>query len=201
MRDTLLLILSLAGSPLVAQVPASEWGEWRKAAYTNDLTGAAERRLILRSTHWHQVPASPSSEIYFGSTLIIACGDRMVGDSGRTMLLFPGQAFALFGDPPHALVELRFSTDAKPSSHELAAHYYHDFFVYENEVVAKEWVAPLADGDHNVYSAPLLAKMLSADSVSIRYNAAHGWISSSFDLRGLGAQLTDLKACKWPLPS
>lgn len=59
--------------------------------FQDEITGTEDRRLILRAEEWIPVQKLPGKHKLSGSTLVIACGDRMLNDNGRTIFFIPGE--------------------------------------------------------------------------------------------------------------
>lgn len=156
---------------------ASQAAKWRLLETQDELTGASDKRLILRSEGW-----TPG-----GATLIVVCGDRIPGAEGRALLLNAGEALQPFGGDALAYAEVSF--DANPTRER---HYWR---LYDGGGAR---LAHAGDERNPLFAEALFRKLLAADDVEIRYRALGGERSARFDLRGLGPQLRRLTGCTWP---
>ena len=95
MRYSQLLVVSLASGGFItsngiSSTSKEEYGEWRYGEFVDEITGSKDRRLILRSAESETLVNRPQANFLNGPTIVIVCGDRIVNDTGRTLLFFPG---------------------------------------------------------------------------------------------------------------
>ncbi len=159
---------------------AGQATKWRLLETQDELTGARDKRLILRSESW-----SPG-----GATLIVLCGDRIPGAEGRALLLNAGEALQPFGGDALAYAEISFDGNRTRER-----HYWR---LYDGGGAR---LAYAGDERNPLFAEALFKKLLSAEGMEIRYRALGGERAVRFDLRGLAEQLRALSACTWPRPS
>lgn len=188
-----LLITALSAS-LSAQSPASSW---RLVETTDDLTAATDRRLIVRADDWPTVRDTAAVEEYRRATIILACGDRLPGSEGRSLLFFAGQPLEPFGREL-AYVELRFDGRPTPIKAYLTILDYGDAVVTATGRRATRQVAFLG-GDKSPYFSPqLFSQLLAAGKLTVKYRAYGAEQTVSFRLTGLREALPQLPGCRWP---
>jgi hypothetical protein len=176
-------------------------GGWRRVESTDDLTASSDRRLILRAEDWPARRHTSSPDQFKGATLIVSCGDRLPGDSGRSLLLFAGEPLQPFGGGEFAAATVRFAGDAKPRSYEMAILDRGDALVIPTGGRSTRHLAFLGERDHPYYSADFLRRLSAADTVHVEYAVFGGTRSVTFLTRGLARQLSYLERCRWPGPA
>ncbi len=170
--------------PLAAVRPTDS--AWRLVETTDDLTGATDRRLILRADNWSAaVPRNGSTN----ATLVVACGDRLPGADGKSLLFFAGQALEPFGNEL-AYAELRFD-DQPPIKTYLT-------ILEVGEVRRDRQVAFLGTDQSPYFSPTLLARLMDAERLSVTFRAYGEARAVSFHLAGLREALPQLQKCHWP---
>ena len=164
---------------LVAAAPAvaAQGSSWRLLETQDELTGAQDRRLILRADGW--VPG--------GATLVVACGDRLPGGAGRTVLLNAAEPLYPFGGEGAAYAEV--SLD---SGRTRARQYWR---MLDG---AGATVALVGDTSSPLFSEAFFTRLLGAEALDLRYRALGGERVVRFTLRGLRDELRHLSACRWP---
>jgi hypothetical protein len=166
-------VLALTAAPAVA----AQASKWRLLETQDELTGAQDRRLILRAEGWTAG----------GATLILACGDRLPGIEGRTLLLNAAEPLHPFGGAGTAYAEVAFDT-----SRTRERHYWRMLDGAGAQVVF------VGDEANPVFSEPLFARLLGANIVEVRCRVLGGDRVIRFELRGLREELRHLSACRWP---
>ena len=188
-RRAAVLLLSLV--PLAAVRPLDS--AWRLVETTDDLTGATDRRLILRADNWH-VTGPPDAATT--ATLVLACGDRVPNADGKSLLFFAGQPLEPFGNEL-AYAELRFDDQPRPIKA------YFTIFDYGEAVVTPagrrgaRQVAFLGTDQSPYFSRPLFDQLLTAGKLSVTYRAYGDNHRVTFHLAGLSDALSQLTACHW----
>lgn len=164
---------------LVATAPAlaAQGSSWRLVETQDELTGAQDKRLILRAEGW-----APG-----GATLVVACGDRLSGGAGRTLLLNAAEPLYPFGGEGAAYAEASFDGGR--------THTRHYWRMLDG---AGTHVALVGDTTGPLFSEAFFAKLLGAESLELRYRALGGERVVRFALRGLRDELRHLSACRWP---
>jgi hypothetical protein len=165
--------VALAAAPAVVAQASS----WRLVQTQDELTGAQDRRLILRAEGW-----APG-----GATLVVACGDRLPGAAGRTLLLNAAEALYPFGGDGAAYAEVSFD-----GGRTHARHYWRTLDGTGSQV------ALVGDATTAPFSEALFTRLLGADTLDVRYRALGGERAIRFALRGLRDELRHLPACRWP---
>jgi hypothetical protein len=188
-----LLITALSAS-LSAQSPASSW---RLVETTDDLTAATDRRLIVRTDDWPTVRDTAAVEEYRRATIILACGDRLPGSEGRSLLFFAGQPLEPFGREL-AYVELRFDSRPTPVKAYLTILDYGDAVVTATGRRATRQVAFLGWDKSPYFSPQLFSQLLAAGKLTVKYRAYGAEQTVSFRLTGLREALPQLPGCRWP---
>ena len=184
-----LLLLTLL--PLAAVRPLDS--AWRLVETTDDLTGASDRRLILRADNWN---ATGTPDAANTATLVLACGDRIPNLDGKSLLFYAGQPLEPFGNEL-AYAELRF--DDQPRSIKA----YFTIFDYGEAVVTQtgrrgaRQVAFLGTNQSPYFSRPLFEQLTGATKLSVTYRAFSETHQVTFHVAGLSDALAQLGACQW----
>jgi hypothetical protein len=185
---------------LASAIPAAPlWPQgrgWQTVETVDDLTGARDRRLILRSADW---PDSDSTRAEpRGATLVIACGDRIPGDRGRSLLLFPGQAFLPFANQ-RAYVELRFDDEPEHRAYYFAIRDLGGATAGPGGTSPRQ-VAFLGTDPSPYFSSELFTRLMAAQRLSARIRVLGHPENRTvqFDLTGLRGALSALGSCRWP---
>jgi hypothetical protein len=165
--------LALLGAPAVG----AQDSRWRLLETQDELSGARDRRLILRAENWSAG----------GATLIIACGDHIPGAEGRTLLLNGGMPLHPFGGVAAAYAEISFDAGRTSERH---------YWRLMDDGGAR--VAFIGDSRSPFFSDSLFTRLIAAAAVEVRYRALGGDQAVRFDLRGLREELRKLPACRWP---
>lgn len=183
----LFTVFLLAGAPALAAQSG-----WRFIQTTDEFTAATDARLVLREDGWP--PARPEDAAAHNATLLVVCGHRIPGDSGRTLLLSADQPMQPFANL--AYVEMRF--DSEP---QVVQAY---FTTQRSDVIAPEtghryarYVAYLGTERRPYYSPKLFGKLLDARRLRLRYKAFGRDRTASFHLAGLRQALAKLPDCHW----
>jgi hypothetical protein len=193
-KRLLFLLISALSASLSAQSPGSNW---RLVETTDDLTAATDRRLILRADDWPTVRDTRAVEEYRRASIILACGDRMPGSEGKSLLFFAGQPLEPFGREL-GYVELRFDSRPTPIKAFLTILDYGDAVVTATGRRATRQVAFLG-GDKSPYFSPqLFSQLLAAAKLTVKYRAYGAEQTVSFRLTGLREALLQLPGCRWP---
>lgn len=159
---------------------------WRLVETTDDLTGATDRRLILRADNWSgAAPANGATR----ATLVLACGDRLPNADGKSLLFFAGQPLEPFGNEL-AYVELRFDDQPRPIKAYLTLTDVGDHHDRQ--------VAFLGTDQSPYFSGPLFDRLVAAGQLSVTYRAYGDARTVSFHLAGLRDGLARLPGCRWP---
>jgi hypothetical protein len=174
-----LLLLSLL--PLAAVRPLDS--AWRLVETTDDLTGATDRRLILRADNWN---AAGGPDVATTATLVLACGDRIPNVDGKSLLFYAGQPLEPFGNEL-AYVELRFDDQPRPIKAYLTISAYG----------GGRQVAFLGSDQSRYFSRPLFDRLTGASKLSVTYRAFSETHRVTFHLAGLSDALSQLSACHW----
>ncbi len=185
------LITALCAS-LSAQSPG-----WRLVETTDDLTGATDRRLIVRADDWPSVRDTAAVEEYRRATIILACGDRMPGSEGRSLLFFAGQPLEPFGREL-GYVEFRFDGRPTPIKAFLTILDYGDAVVTATGRRATRQVAYLGADKSPYFSPQLFSQLVAAGKLTVKYRAFGAEQTVSFRLSGLREALPQLPGCRWP---
>lgn len=173
-----LLLLTLL--PLAAVRPADT--AWRLVETMDDLTGASDRRLILRSENWNAVSST--------ATIVVVCGDRIASSEGRSLLFFAGQPLEPFGNELYA--ELRFDDQPRSIKAYLTIQDVGD-------ARATRQVAFLGTDQSPYFSRPLLDQLIAAGKLSVTYRAYGEVRTVSFHPAGLREALPQLAGCHFGL--
>jgi hypothetical protein len=191
MKPRRIPVLLLTLLPLAAVRPLDS--PWRFVETTDDLTGASDRRLILRADNWN-APGAPDAVT--SATLVLACGDRIPNVDGKSLLFYAGQPLEPFGNEL-AYAELRF--DDQP--HPLKAYF--TIFDYGEAVVTQtgrrgaRQVAFLGTDQSPYFSRPLFDQLTGATKLSVTYRAFSETHHVTFHVAGLNDALAQLSACHW----
>jgi len=162
---------------VLAPAVAAQASGWRLVETQDELTGAQDRRLVLRAEGW-----APG-----GATLVIVCGDRLPGAAGRTLLLNAAEPLYPFGGNGAAYAEVSFD-----GGRTNARHYWR---MLDG---AGAQLALVGDEAGPQFSETFFARLLAADTLDLRYRALGGERAVRFALRGLRDELPHLPACHWP---
>ena len=173
-----LLLLTLL--PLAAVRPADS--AWRLVETTDDLTGSSDRRLILRAENWNPATAT--------ATVVVACGDRIPGSEGRSLLFFAGQPLEPFGNELYA--ELRFDDQPRPIKAYLT-------ILDVGAARPTRQVAFLGTDQSPYFSRPLLDQLMTAGKLSVTYRAYGEVRTVSFHPAGLREALPQRPGCRFGL--
>ena len=174
-----LLLLTLV--PLAAVRPADS--AWRLVETTDDLTGASDRRLILRAEDWNAATAT--------ATIVVACGDRIPSSEGRSLLFFAGRPLEPFGNEL-GYAELRFDDQPRPIKAYLT-------ILDVGDARATREVAFLGTDQSPYFSRPLLDQLMTAGKLSVTYRAYGEVRTVSFHPAGLRQALPQLAGCHFGL--
>ena len=161
----------------IAPAAGAQASKWRLVETQDDLSGAQDRRLILRAENWQAG----------GATLIVSCGDRVPGVDGRTLLLNGGEPLHPFGGEAAAYAEVTFDT-----ARAAERHYWH----LMDDGGAR--LAFIGEPESPYFSEKVFARLLASATLNVRYRALGGERTVRFDVRGLREQLRHLPACRWP---
>lgn len=184
---TALLLLAVTG-PLAAQTG------WRLIPTTDDLTGAADRRLVVRAD---TTPAPADSTLPHrdrADAIALVCGDRLPGATGRSLLLYTTESWQEFG-PAQGYADLRFD------GHPEAVHAYLTLLDYSviapTGRVAARHVAFLGSQGSPYFSPRILARLLAARTLRVTYRGVGAERTLTFHVAGLQDALRQLSACRW----
>ena len=181
LRRILPLLVTLV--PLAATHPTDS--VWRLVETTDDLTGATDRRLILRADNWSATVAPNGST---RATLVVACGDRLPNADGRSLLFFAGQPLEPIGNEL-AYAELRF--DNQPTIRAYLT------IVEVGDARRDRQVAFLGTDQSPYFSAPLFARLLAAERLAVTIRAYGEVRTVAFHPVGLREALGQLPDCRW----
>jgi hypothetical protein len=174
-----LLLLTLI--PLAAIRPADS--PWRLVETTDDLTGASDRRLILRAENWNAATAT--------ATLVVACGDRLPSSEGRSLLFFAGQPLEPFGNEL-GYAELRFDDQPRPIKAYLTIQDVGDAHPARQ-------IAFLGADQSPYFSRALLEQLMAAGKLSVTYRTYGEVRTVSFHPAGLREAIPQLPGCRFGL--
>ncbi len=172
-----LLLLTLL--PLAAVRPTDS--AWRLVDTTDDLTGASDRRLILRAENWNAATST--------ATIVVACGDRIPSSDGRSLLFFAGHPFEPFGNEL-GYAELRFDDQPRPIQAYLT-------ILDVGDARPARQVAFLGTDQSPYFSRPLLDQLMTAGKLSVTYRAYGEARTVAFHPAGLREALPQLTACRF----
>ena len=195
LKQLLPFLITALAAGLSAQSPQSPG--WRLVETTDDLTGATDRRLIVRADDWPSVRDTAAVEEYRRATIILACGDRMPGSEGRSLLFFAGQPLEPFGREL-GYVEFRFDGRPTPIKAFLTILDYGDAVVTATGRRATRQVAYLGTNKSPYFSPQLFSQLLAAGRLTVKYRAFGAEQTVSFRLSGLREALPQLPGCRWP---
>ncbi len=194
LKRLLPLLITALSTSLSAQSPASNW---HLVETTDDLTAARDRRLIVRADDWPTVRDTTAMEEYRRATIVLACGDRIPGSEGKSLLFYAGQPLEPFGREL-AYVELRFDGHPTPIKAFLTILDNGDAVVTATGRRANRQVAFLG-GDKTPYFSPqLFSQLLGAGKLAVKYRAYGAEQTVSFRLSGLREALRQMPGCRWP---
>jgi hypothetical protein len=173
---------------LIPGTLAAQAGEsaarWRWVNTADELSARTDSRLLLSAT------AS-------GPILFFVCGNRLPGDSGRTLLFFTGESLFPYGGSGSAYMEVRFAGEKG----------WHPWYWLIYDAADPQVELPLTamsrrvafmGSQHNAYfSTEIFKRMLGSDTTSIRYQAFGDSHEVHFLTAGLAAMLKDRSDCKW----
>jgi hypothetical protein len=178
---------------------ASQESSIRVARTVDDVTGRADTRVIVVADSQPALTGRGSPSDYKGATLIVACGNRVPADSGRTLLLYAGQAFEPFGEGL-AYAEVRFDTTGAYRKMDLPIFDYGESVETSTAGRASRHMAYFGTSARPYYSEGFLKSLLAAGTFQVRYRAfGAGWRNVNFRLDGLRASLQSVRGCRWPL--
>lgn len=193
----LLPVLLGAWTPRAANAQADGWV---RVESWDDLTAAWDRRLILRAEDWPSLGHAASPDAYKGATLVVSCGDRVPGDSGRSLLLFAGEPLEPFGGGEYAAAGVRFERDGKRHRYDMAILDRGDAVVIPTGGRSTRHVAFLGDRKRPYFSADFFARLAGSDTVEVEYQAFGQTRRVVFATAGLRDHLGYLDRCRWPVP-
>jgi hypothetical protein len=193
MTTRLFPLLLLAILPLAATRPVDS--AWRLVETTDDLTGATDRRLILRADDWRN-PSGVPADNRPGATLVLACGDRIPSVEGKSLFFFAGQPLEPFGNE-QAYAELRFDDQPRPLKTFLTILDYGDAFMTPTGRRVSREVAFLGTDQSPYFSRPLFDRLLAAGKLTVTYRAFGEIRTVIFHLVGLREALPQLQGCRW----
>lgn len=170
----------LMAALLISAPPAAaQTSKWRLVETQDELTGASDKRLILRAEGWTAG----------GATLLLVCGGRIAGDAGRTLLLNAGEPLQPFGGDARAYVEL-----SRDGGRSWERHYWALVDGAGARVAS-------ADDERGRFPEALLVTLYAAPALIVRYRTLGGDRTARFDLTGLQDELQHLSGCSWPARS
>jgi hypothetical protein len=184
-----MLLLTLL--PLAAVRPLDS--AWRFVETTDDLTGATDRRLILRADNWN---ATGTPDAAISATLVLACGDRIPNVNGKSLLFYAGQPLESFGNEL-AYAELRFDDQPRPIKAYFTIFDYGEAVVTQTGRHGARQVAFLGTDQSPYFSRPLFDQLTSATKLSVTYRAFSETHHVTFHVAGLSDALAQLGACHW----
>jgi hypothetical protein len=187
MRLTRLTALFILLIPCGLMAQSEDSVRWRWVSTADELSSRTDTRLILSAT-------AP------GPILLFVCGNRLPGDSARTLLFFAGESLFPFGGSGNAYMEVRFAGEKV----------WHPWYWLIYDAADPRGELPLTrmsrrvafmGSRHNAYfSTEIFKRMLASDTVSIRYQAFGDSHEVRFLTAGLAAMLRNRTDCKWPPP-
>lgn len=188
-RRLSLLLLTLVPLAAVRSLDSA----WRLVETTDDLTGASDRRLILRADNWNPTGAP---EVATTATLVLACGDRIPNADGKSLLLFAGQPLEPFGNEL-AYAELRFDDQPRPIKAYFTIFDYGQAAVTPTGRRQGRQVAFLGTDQSPYFSRPLFDQLTSSSKLTVTYRAYGDTHRVTFHPAGLQDALSQLPACRW----
>lgn len=188
-RRLSLLLLTLVPLAAVRSLDSA----WRLVETTDDLTGASDRRLILRADNWNPTGAP---EVATTATLVLACGDRIPNADGKSLLLFAGQPLEPFGNEL-AYAELRFDDQPRPIKAYFTIFDYGQAAVTPTGRRQGRQVAFLGTDQSPYFSRPLFDLLTTAGKLTVTYRAYGDTHRVTFHPAGLTEALSQLAACRW----
>jgi len=186
-----LLLLTLL--PLAAVRPVDS--AWRFVETTDELTGATDRRLILRADNWSATGVGAPDAVTT-ATLVLACGDRIPNADGKSLLFFAGQPLEPYGNEL-AYAELRFDDQPRPIKAYFTIFDYGEAVVTQTGRRGARQVAFLGTDQSPYFSRPLFDQLTSATKLSVSYRAFSETHNVTFHVAGLSDALPQLSACHW----
>jgi hypothetical protein len=184
-----LVLLTLV--PLAAVRPLDS--AWRFVETTDDLTGATDRRLILRADNWS---ATGGPGVATTATLVLACGDRIPNADGKSLLFYAGQPLEPFGNEL-AYAELRFDDQPRPIKAFFTIFDYGEAVVTQTGRRGARQVAFLGTDQSPYFSRPLFDQIVTATRLTVTYRAYGETHRVTFHLAGLSDALSRLAPCRW----
>jgi hypothetical protein len=178
---------------------AAQASKWRLVATQDELSGAQDRRLILPA---EGIPArrhTDSPDKYRGASLVVACGERLPGDSGRTLLFYAGMHLEPFGGAEHGYAEWRFAGEPRFTEMYLLLLDYGETVVQADRTASGRHTAFLGSRAGPYYSDSTLARLTHSERLTVRFRPLGAPpMTVEFDLKGLRESLPQLGACRWP---
>jgi hypothetical protein len=183
-----MLIAALLGllAPCSGAAQAGDSTRWRWVNSADELSDRTDSRLILKGME-------P------GPLLLFVCGDRLPGDSARTLLFFAGESLLPFGGGADAYVEVRFANEQvwRPG-------YWRIYEAGEPQTELpltgmSRRVAFMGSGHTPYFSTELFKRLVASDTVSIRYRVFGDSHEVRFLTAGLAATLGSRTDCRWPM--
>jgi len=171
---------------------------WIRVESVDDLTGARDRRLILRAEGWPQLGHTAAPDAYKGATLVVSCGDRIPGDSGRSLLLFAGEPLQPFGGGEFAAADVWFGGDDGRHRYDMAILDRGDALVIPSGGRSTRHLAFLGERGHPYFSADFFRRLTASDTVRLEYLVFGQTRRVVFHTDGLQRQLSYLDRCPWP---
>jgi len=171
--------------PCSVAAQSGDSARWRWVSTADELSSRTDTRLILSAT-------AP------GRILLFVCGNRLPGDSGRTLLFFTGESLFPFGGSGNAYMVVRFAGEKV----------WHPWYWLIYDAAASQGELPLTGMSHRVaflgsnhnayFSTEIFKRMLASDTVSIKYQAFGESHEVRFLTAGLAAMLRSRTDCRWP---
>ena len=195
-RSALIAVALAAGAISDA---AAQAFKWRLVETQDELSGAQDRRLILPA---EGIPArrhTDSPDKYRGASLVVACGERLPGDSGRTLLFYAGMHLEPFGGAEHGYAELRFSGEPRFAETYLLLLDYGEAVIQSDRTASGRHTAFLGSRARPYYSDSTLVRLTRSERLTVRFRPLGAQpMTVEFDLKGLREGLPRLSGCRWP---
>ena len=178
---------------------AAQTSKWRLIATQDELSGAQDRRLILPAEGIPPRRHTDSPDKYRGASLVVACGERLPGDSGRTLLFYAGMHLEPFGGAEHGYAEWRFSGEPRFTETYLLLLDYGETVVQPDRTASGRHTAFLGSRAGPYYSDSTLVRLTQSERLTVRFRPLGAPLMTvEFDLRGLREGLPQLSGCRWP---
>jgi len=166
---------------------------WRLVRTSDELTGVADRRLMLRADTMAS-PADTLAHRHRFDALALVCGERLPSSAGRSLVLFTDESWQQFGAAT-GYADLRF--DGRPEAMPAFVTLIDYGVIAPTGHVAARHMAFLGSESSPYFSRAILTRLLSARTLSVTYRAVGANETLRFHVGELKDALGQLPGCRW----